>query len=137
MWRRIRIYMFGVGLGLILTWALVLRNRNMADLLAWTPSERVLNELRADSTLKNPSNLACFLQCNGVNSLAYEQLFSNGNVLFSESTPRGEHKMYRIETTLENKRVLFADFIFSETQIVLNDMQVRGENNSCDCNENE
>lgn len=137
MWRRIRIYLFGVGLGLILTWALVLRNRNMADLLAWTPSERVLNELRADSTLKNPSNLVCFLHCNGVNSLDYEQLFSNGNVLFNESTPRGEHKMYRIETKLENKRVLFADFIFSDTQIELNDMQVRGENNSCDCNKNE
>jgi hypothetical protein len=137
MWRRIRIYTFGLGLGLILTWALVLRNRNMAELLAWTPSERVLNELRADSTLKNPLTLACYLQCNRVNSLNYEQLFSDGNVLFSESIPRGEHKMYRIETKLEDKRVLFADFVFSDTQIVLNDMQVRGENNSCDCNENE
>ena len=42
--RRLRIYGFGLGLGILMAWALFLRGRNTSNYTAWTPNNRILEE---------------------------------------------------------------------------------------------
>jgi hypothetical protein len=134
MWRKLRVYFIGVGLGLILTWALVLRNRNTRDLLAWTPNERIMAPLRADGGFDKPHNYVCLLECYNLSSLDMETLLETGKVNLSESKPRETPKLYRVEADLENDRIMWAMFSLGEADTALVDLGLAGTENACDCN---
>lgn len=132
MWRKLRIYLFGVGLGLIVTWALVLRNRNTQELLKWTPENRVMNEIKQDTALVYPRNFECILDCYGLNSLDMERLMEEGDVNFSKSQTRSDPKIYRVE--YEDEEVTIdADFAMGEEQNELKQIRVNGEKKNCAC----
>lgn len=134
MWRRIRIYMFGVGLGLVVTWALVLRNRNADEYLMWTPSERILGDIRADSNTVLPDNFNCLLDCIEITSLDYENLTHDGKVNYKRSSPRENPKIYLIEHEVEN-RMIEAVYEFTETEQRLVKLSVANQPANCECNE--
>ena len=134
MWRKLRVYFIGVGLGLILTWALFLRNRNSRDLLAWTPNERVMAPLRAEGGFEKPVQYACWLSCASLTSLNMNQLLEQGKVDFSESQPRQEPKIYHVEVMLEDDREMWARFaIASDSSTVLQGIGITNETLNCDC----
>lgn len=134
MWRKLRVYFIGVGLGCVLAWALFLRNRNTKDYLAWTPNERVMAPLRVDGALQKPDNYVCLLKCNNLTSLDMEQLLEKGMVDFSESKPREIPKMYVVKYELENSREIRVELEFeTDSLATLTQLVVLNENPKCDC----
>ncbi len=134
MWRKLRVYFIGVGLGLVLTWALVLRNRNTRDLLAWTPNERIMAPLRVENGFNKPEDYVCLLECYGLTSLDMETLLETGKVNLSESMPRETPKLYRVEADLEDERVFWGMFSLGESDTSLVDLGVTGQSKNCNCN---
>lgn len=126
--------MFGVGLGLVVTWALVLRNRNADEYLRWMPSERILEEIRADSNTVLPQNFDCLLECLNITSLDYEKLTHNGKVNFKRSSPRETPKVYLIEYEVENE-TLEAVYNFTDKEQHLVKLSKAGQTLNCECNE--
>ena len=133
MWRKLRIYLFGVVLGLILTWALVLRNRNADEFLKWTPGNRVLSEIKNDSSLVYPDDFSCTLDCHNLSSLDWENLLEEGSVNFQESSTRSKPKIYRVEYEDED-RLIKADFSVTEDRQELLMIQT-DEDLKCNCND--
>ena len=134
MWRKIRVYLIGVGLGCVLAWALFLRNRNTKDYLAWTPNERVMAPIRVDGALNKPDNYLCLLQCYDLTSIEMEQLLEKGMVDFSESKPRETPKMYVVKYELEDSRQIRIELQFETDSIAtLTQLTVSNENSNCDC----
>lgn len=132
--RRLKIYGFGVALGLILAWALFLRGRNTKNYIAWTPNNRILEEIRLDSTLETTDAFWCEMHCLGFSSLEYDELINNGNVMFDESQAKEFPRMYRVKLETENNGVLVIDFIFNENNHRSIDRVGKlGEEISCDC----
>jgi len=132
--RRLRIYLFGVGLGLLLTWALVLRHRNTEDLLAWTPENRVLNALREDTALQKPDQYICLLDCYDLTSLDVEALLNDGAVDFSKSQTKTDPKEYLVQYALTDERVLSAWFAFeADSTHRLTRFYTGEEPQSCPC----
>ncbi len=132
MWRRIRVFMFGVGLGLIVTWALVLRNRNTDEYLKWMPNERILEEIRIDSNTVLPPNFDCLLGCLDVTSLDYEQLTLEGRVNFEKSSPRETPKVYLVEHETENG-ILTAVYEFTGDEQHLVELYRDHPSQNCNC----
>ncbi len=134
MWRKLRVYFIGVGLGLILTWALFLRNRNSRDLLAWTPNERVMAPLRADDGYAKPNQYVCWLECAEITSLEMKQLVEKGKVDFGESQPRQEPKIYHVEVLLEDDRELWGKFaIAADSSAALTEIGITNKPLNCNC----
>jgi hypothetical protein len=132
--RRLRIYFIGVGLGLILTWALVLRNRNADELLAWTPKNRILNELKADSNLQYPDEYTCLLKCHELTSLDIENVMNDGEINFKESSTRSEPRIYQIEWEKSSSETVFGEFEFSsDSTHTLLDFGIVGREKDCAC----
>lgn len=114
MWRRIRVYFVGVLLGILVTWMMLLRDRNLDDYLKWTPNNRVLAEFRTDSAFVPVDAFWCELKCKGFTSLDYKGLLEEGKVLFSESITQDYPRMYRIEFETKEELVLTIDFEIAE-----------------------
>ncbi len=115
MWRRIRIYLIGVGLGCILAWALLIRDRSDNTFNFWLPEERILTELREDSTFTFEGKQKCLYECYGFNSIDWEYFVKNADVDFSKSTPRETPKMYFLTAEIENKGTLNLEVIFEDS----------------------
>ena len=62
MLRRLRIYFIGFGLGLLMVYILFFRHSER-DLDFWTPSQRVLEDIRHDTAFLESAVLTCFTQC--------------------------------------------------------------------------
>ena len=132
--RRLRIYGFGVGLGLIMAWALFLRGRNTKNYTAWTPNNRILEEIRLDSTLETTDFFWCEMHCLGYSSIDYEALINDGNVMFDESQAKEFPRMYRVQFETEENGTLVIDFIFNENNHrSIDKVSKLGEEINCDC----
>lgn len=78
-WQRLRYYMIGVGLGLLVTF-FFFRNRGCG----WLPQNRVLDRLESSVILRTDS-MACVLQrCNAISDEDVFHLLREGDVVFSE-----------------------------------------------------
>lgn len=134
MWRRVRVYFIGLLLGCLVTWMMLLRDRNLDDYLKWTPNQRVLSEFSEDSLFVPSDAFWCHLQCQGFNSKDYRGLLDEGKVLFSESTPRQTPKMYRIEFETEKRGTLILDFEIGEEKKRIVQVRKEGEETpNCSC----
>lgn len=60
--RRLRIYLIGFGLGLILVYLFFGRD-DSRDLDIWTPEQRILEAIRQDTLFLRSEKLACFQSC--------------------------------------------------------------------------
>jgi len=132
--RRLRIYGFGMALGLMLAWALFLRGRNTTNYTAWTPNSRILEEIRLDKTLDIPENFWCEMKCVGFSSIEFESLLEDGNVDFSDSQVKTWPRMYRVEFETDDKGTLVLDFSKTEMKhFSIIKVVKKGENIECDC----
>ncbi len=131
--RRFFIYLFGLGLGLILTWALVIRNRNIHEVLKWTPTERILEELRNDTAIARPANFWCRMNCLGFSSIDYEELLVEGSVDFGRSKTNVEHKIYLITYETPSNGTLEITFVFLPGGHEIVSVNKQNEHVVCDC----
>ena len=132
--RRLRIYGFGLGLGLLMAWALFLRGRNTRNYTAWTPNNRILEEIRLDSTLALNDAFWCELTCVGFSSIDYEELLEDGDVIFGDSHVKTWPRSYKVEYKTESKGTLI--LVYSKTESKHFDVisiSKKGEEISCDC----
>jgi hypothetical protein len=130
--RRLGVYFFGVGLGLILTWALVIRNRNKQDLLFWLPEERVLEVIRSDSNLEYSETFWCRMKCLQFSSIDLDQLLQEGDVNFANRREEGEQKIYQIDYNVEpGKKMSVEVALFDREAKLINVFS--SEELKCDC----
>ena len=132
--RRLRIYGFGVALGLIMAWALFLRGRNTKNYTSWTPNNRILEEIRLDSTLQLTDAFWCELSCLGFSSIEYDEMLNEGNVMFNESQVKTWPRSYQVEYKTKNKGTLRVNFSKTETKnFSVLTVTKKGESIKCDC----
>lgn len=82
-WRRFRLYLVGVGLGLLLVFIFF----GQRDWTSWTPEGRVLTAI--DSSAQSFSERAiCQLNCLNIDSTMVFSIQKEASVDFSESSPR-------------------------------------------------
>jgi hypothetical protein len=121
--KRLRFYLIGFVLGTIIS-VLFFKGRGCG----WLPENRVLLRLTKSYILANDS-MRCVLKCNHIDSLNIKDLFKNGNVLFSESRPNDEPKMYVIECKLNNNEKIKIGLLLNDSLVTLNHYY----NNKRDC----
>jgi hypothetical protein len=132
--RRLRIYGFGMVLGLIMAWGLFLRGRNTKNYTSWTPNNRILEEIRLDSTLEPSKVFWCELNCLGFSSIEYDGLLNDGNVLFDESHVKTWPRSYKVEFETEDKGTLIMEYSKTETKhYSILSVDKKGESINCDC----
>jgi len=134
MLRRLRIYGVGLGLGLLMAWALFLRGRNTKNYTAWTPNNRILEEIRLDTTLVNGASFWCEMKCLGFTSIEYDALLNDGNVIFGESQAKIWPRSYKVELETEDKGTLVVVYSKTESKhFEVISIIKKGEDISCDC----
>ena len=132
--RRLRIYGFGMALGLMLAWALFLRGRNTKAYTAWTPNNRILEEIRLDSSFQTTDKFWCEMNCVGFSSIEFDKLLNDGEVLFGESQAKTWPRMYRVELETDKKGTLVLDFSKTELKhFEVVKVAKKGEEIQCDC----
>ena len=132
--RRFRIYGFGLVLGLIMAWGLFLRGRNTKNYTLWTPNNRILEEIRLDSSLVPSPVFWCELKCMGFTSIEYNELLNDGNVIFNESNVKTWPRTYWVEYRTENKGVLRISYSKTETKhYSILSVEKKDETIKCDC----
>ena len=104
--QRLGYFGFGVGLGCLIVYALLIKDR---DFPAWLPEDRVLEELAVDSIIVSPE-----LGIKFPDSILIEKILES-DVLFRESVVRDtECREYQLESEKERMR-----FKICEKQIEL------------------
>jgi len=93
-WRRARYYMMGLGIGTLLVF-FMFKGKGCS----WLPENRVLDEIHLGTILLS-DKVKCELICNEISEEDLYEVFAEhrGSVVFSESEPREDPKMYVIET---------------------------------------
>jgi hypothetical protein len=110
--RRFGYFLFGVGLGCILVYALLIRDREFPS---WLPEGRVLEELAADAVVVSESIILPFSD-----SLLPARILKC-DVLFNESVVRDQPcKEYQLQSEIERMR-----FEICDKQITLMEYEAR------------
>ena len=99
MLRRLRIYFTGFGIGLIVVYIMFGRD-DSRDLDIWTPSQRVLEDLRNDSILQQSERMACFQACHGMSDSLLLSLWTDAEV--KSLNPGGDPYRYLISLRTAN-----------------------------------
>ena len=101
--RRLGYFGFGAGLGCILVYALLIRDREFP---AWLPEDRVIEELISDTIIVSPD-----LQLSFTDSVLVEKI-KESDVRFRESIVRNEPcREYQLETEAERMRIKLCDSV--------------------------
>lgn len=128
-WRRLRIYLVGVGLGLLIVYVFF-KDR---DLSGWTPQGRVLTAI--DSSAVSISERAlCQLHCLGIEGEDWREVHALAEVNFSESnTQKKPCPVYRLNSYYrEQKYLLVWEVCEKEEKVELLSVSLEGK--SCNCN---
>lgn len=107
--RRIKLYLFGFGLGLIMCWLLFFRNGETRDIGGWTPNSRVTKFIEKAKKLEADSSLICKLNCEGITMEEIRKTIgATGEVNFDKSQAQKEpcHE-YDIQATVKGKTLEF------------------------------
>lgn len=110
MLRRLRIYFTGFGIGLIIVYVMFMRD-DSRDLDIWTPSQRILEEVRDDSIFQSSDRLKCFRSCLSLDEETMTSLWKDADV--KSLNPGGDPYRYSI--------VLKTDDIHIETELEKHD----------------
>lgn len=131
--RRLRIYGVGLALGLLMAWALFLRGRNTKNYTAWTPNNRILEEIRLDNMVLS-DGFWCEIKCLGFSSIEYDELINNGNVVFGDSYVKTWPRSYKVEFKTESKGTLVIVYDKTESKhFSVKSVTKKGEDIKCDC----
>ncbi|MFZ5552275.1 MAG: hypothetical protein ACOZCO_04100 [Bacteroidota bacterium] len=90
-WKRIRYYLIGVSIGLVVSF-FFFQGRGCA----WLPGNRVMKKI-SESMILRTDSIACVLKCHEITDEDIFTLFTDGDVLFSESETHSEPKKYVLE----------------------------------------
>jgi hypothetical protein len=82
--RRLRLFIFGILVGCLVVWALLMRGREFP---AWTPEGRILEALQ-QHPVKVSQAARCMMQCNNISNNDMLSVINSADVVFSESTVR-------------------------------------------------
>lgn len=97
-WRRLRIYLVGVGLGLLIVYVFF----GDRDLSGWTPQGRILTAIDSSNVTISP-RAKCQLECNQMAMDEWRMVHTAASVDFSESsTQKKPCPVYRLNSKLEN-----------------------------------
>jgi hypothetical protein len=117
-WRRIKLYMIGFGLGIILC-LILFRGR---DLTACTPGRRVTMLISKSKELTADSMLLCKMKCEGISLDDVRSAILQGEVDFGRSQPQKEpaHE-YFVTTNIKGKKLemYFAANMIDSTVAIL------------------
>lgn len=130
-WRRIKLYLVGFGMGLLLC-LILFRGR---DLTGCTPTHRVTALISASRSLTADSSLLCKMKCEGFTLDDVRKAVLTGDVDFGRSEPRKEpaHE-YFIRLTVKGKplEMYFATNMQDSTVKLLSvNPPLKGENCGC------
>lgn len=127
-YRRLRLFGFGVILGCVLVYFLLIRGRNFSF---WTPGNRVLEKLRL-SEISYTQNAECMLQCLNVSKKEIRILLdSTGTVDFDSSNVHGKCPIYIVRGKNEDLTVTISSC--DSTANVL-DVRHSSVKDTCRCN---
>ena len=127
-WRRFKLYLIGVGLGLIAVWIMF----SQSERPSWTPEGRVL--LFIDSSHQSYSERAlCQLKCLDLDSAQLAQIQKQASVDFSESNTRKKPcPVYQLNSVIENSKYRLSwEVCENEEEVELLAIQLEGRR--CDC----
>lgn len=127
-WRRFRLYLVGVGLGLLLSWIFFARGERPS----WTPEGRVL--LTIDSSQQYFSQRAeCQLKCLEISAEDLSQIQNVAEVNFKESNTRKEPcPVYHMKSEFkEDELQLIWEVCKEDERVEL--LSVTSAKRSCDC----
>lgn len=94
-WRRVRIYAFGVGLGCMMVYVFLIRGKNR-DFGFWLPENRIIEELTT-SKITYSDQATCALACYSIAADSVKTIIQNSNVNYDRSLPRENPRKYYIE----------------------------------------
>lgn len=126
--RRIKLYGFGLGLGLLLSYAF------FGDRYpTWLPGSVIKEEI-IKGTLTFSDKATCLMECENITKDAIDDLLENGDVNFGESDVRGGPcPSYVIEGETTDGRSLRLEFVKCDSiaeLILASDINKKGD---CNC----
>lgn len=126
--RRLRIYLLGVGLGLLVVY-IFFKDR---DLSGWTPQGRVLTAIDSSAVTLSERAL-CQLQCLEVEAANWRSIYREAKVNFNESnTKKKPCPIYHIKSYWKGEKYTFIwEVCENEEQVAL--LAVSSESKSCAC----
>jgi hypothetical protein len=122
--RRIRLYLLGVVLGLVIVF-LFFGDR----LTAWMPGNHVLR-LIAESEISVSEKMACQMNCRKITGKDIISMLKNGKVHFDESKTSGNPKVYEVR-----HEKLTARFKVHTKDSVATLIKLSGKEENCACTE--
>ncbi|MEQ9187405.1 MAG: hypothetical protein RLP15_06685 [Cryomorphaceae bacterium] len=128
MLRRLRIYFTGFGIGLVMVYFMFMRD-DSRDLDIWTPSQRVLEDIRNDSVFQATPRLACFQDCNEISAEQMLALWTDSEV--KSLNPGGDPYRYLVE--LETETVHLSAELERRKRFSLLYIKDINHPNHCDC----
>ncbi len=132
--RRIRLYLVGFGLGLIICWIIFFKNGNR-DLSGWLPGSRVTKFISYSKKLNADSSLICKLKCIGISIDDIRKATATGDVDFGKSdTHKEPDHEYDVNIKVKGKplEVYFSEnMIDSTAKILYVNPPISGE--GCNC----
>lgn len=129
--RRIKLFLFGIVLGLIFVYFSLFKGRDR-DLLGWLPQERVLQKLK-ESELIYTDRSFCIMDCNDISQEEIEKIILAGEVNFGKSKEKDSScPVYALEGTVNN-RMLVVMFATCDTTTTVADARDINNEVACDC----
>ncbi|MEW6469762.1 MAG: hypothetical protein AB1458_12600 [Bacteroidota bacterium] len=129
-YRRLRLYLFGVLLGCVLVYFLLIRNR---DLGGWLPGNQIIGKIRSNELLFS-SNAECMMQCLGITRGDIKKMIdSTATVNMKQSNVHiSDCPIYALEDKDKYELSLLVQSCDSSAT-VLNVARTTEEKTSCDC----
>jgi len=127
-WRRLRTYLIGVGLGLLIVY-FIFGDR---ELNSWTPQKRILTAIdSSDITISDRA--MCQLACLEMNEADWKKVQQKASVNFSESsTKKKPCPVYQLESKyLENDFKLIWKVCEKDEKVDLLSITKKGTNCAC------
>ena len=100
-WKRVRVYLIGVGIGSLMV-LFFFGDRGCGG---WLPGNRVKTSI-IESTFVSSEYIDCKLTCNGFTREKIQNIILEGDVLFDESKTKEDPREYVIEQA--SSRLIFA-----------------------------
>lgn len=130
--RRLRLFIFGIILGGMVVWAMLIRGRNFP---AWTPQGRILEALSEHPVIIRPQ-ARCKMECNGIHEKDVLNIINTATVLFSESEIRGREipEYVLAGKTLDGREIKMKFMSEPEENFLLDLIPTPSAPKICNCN---
>ena len=125
--RRIRLYLTGLILGILVVY-IMFKDR---DWLGWLPGNRVLTDIQSDSSLIFSDHLDCWLDCYQLDTGDVFTLLEEGSAEIQRSE-NGEYH-YFISMPEKADTALMIHFLKVDTTYRVMEIELEGKKEKCDC----